>query len=117
MAIAKADVSFLSSKFGVAFSGEGAGTELLKRPDSTTLGIHLEKLQLCCASTVFVQFYDGSTGTKLAGLQCVSGAAVSQEWDFGNEPIITLNNDTTDSICVSVTGAGLYTGFLKGYSS
>lgn len=118
MAISKADMSFYSGQWGVAFSGEGAGTESVKPPDATgkSSTAYIKEMQLCCASTVQVHFYDGSTGDKLPGLQCISGGAVSQLWDFGMDGLKTLGNkDNTDAICVSVTGAGLYTGYVKGY--
>ena len=115
MAIVKNDVSFLSSKFGVSFLGIGAGTDIIKTPDSTTRDFYIEMLQLACSSEISVEVFDGSTGTGVMTLSCASASAVSQLWDFRDEPMKLLNNDTTDSLCISVVGDGLYTGFVKGF--
>ncbi len=117
MAILKNDFSTFGSEWNVTFVGSGSGTNILKTRDTTTTSTaHIKKIHLSCMSEVGVNIFDGSTGTKLNGLQCVSGASVSQVWDYSNQPIMALGGDDTDSICISVTNnTGEYLGFIQGY--
>lgn len=115
--ISKADFTFLSGKSGVSFyatATEASVSLLVDAADFSTASVYVDLIQLSCSSAGGPAIYDGSSGDSITGrLACGTEVFHSQVWDFRDDPIQCLGADTTDTLCVSMAGAGPYQGFMK----
>jgi len=105
MAFDLTSIDFRSGLHGVIFDDTAADATGSNEPiiawDSTAQRIFIHLIELGCACG-FLTLFDGSAGSKIAGLRCITGAGfVTATWDFRSDPIRT---DGTTNICVSAAG-------------
>lgn len=125
-----ADVSknikrFASGKYGVTFRAvatEASVTHLFEYSDAAgdnTVGLpfvcNVEYMQLSCGTGGNAHILDGSAGkTLVAVLGDTSDTAYSETWDWRDDPLVCLTTaDNTSVLCVDMTEAGAYQGFIK----
>lgn len=117
--LVQGDFTFNSGKWGHSFycvATEASVTLIVDAADHSQSAAYIEYIQLSCSSGSLPAIYDGSAGSSVTGrLTCGTGAFTSQEWDFKDDPVVCLGADDTETICVSVSAAGPYQGFIKGY--
>jgi hypothetical protein len=112
---------FDSGKFGISFDSTGGVDERIWGKDPTAvygaMALYIEQIYLTgCASGGNVALCDGSGGeaiVTLANSDVSYGGGVSQEWDFGNDALVCMTADNTQSLCVSSTIDGFVSGFVK----
>ncbi len=76
---------------------------------------YIEWIQLSCGSAGSAHVRDGSAGESIVqSLASGCQAANSQEWDYGDDPLVCLTAvDNTSVIAIDMTVPGEYQGVVK----
>jgi hypothetical protein len=108
-------------KVALHFDATGAADEKMYGKDSTSATditkstFHIEQMQLSCSSGL-VRIKDGSNGAPLLAVGGASGTGGGSVFrDFGNDPILCLTSEFTQSLCLSSAANCHWSCDIKGF--
>jgi len=115
---------FDSGKYGISFDCTGGTDERIWGKDPTAVVgnqcLYIDKIQLSTCGTGgggSIALVDGSAaGQAIVTLSAHDGTLTSGNqglWDFGNDALVCLTADNTQSLCVSSTASAFVSGFVK----
>ena len=112
---------FDSGKFWVTFDSTGGVDERIWGKDPTAVSgtqvLYVDMIHLVgCNTGGPIALIDGSGGLPICNLvpsDVSYGSAQGQVWDFGDDALVCLTADNTQSLCVSSTINGHLAGAFK----
>ena len=117
-------LKFGSGKYGVSFDCTGGTDERIWGKDPTAvygaMALYVDSIQLSACGTGGggpVALIDGSAaGQAIVTLSVHDGTLTSGNegnWGFGDDPLVCLTADNTQSLCISSTTSAFISGFIK----
>jgi len=115
-------LKFDSGKYWVTFDSTGGVDERIWGKDPTAVygksALYVDLIQLgCCATAGPIALIDGSGGLPICNLVgsdvSTSDCGPSEVWDFGDDALVCLTADNTQSLCVSSTINGHLAGAFR----